>query len=86
MILNTSLHGQVVQYQEMGYNQEIIVNWMRDQLKYHKIETCTGGNNFDCWKNRMVKLSSKQIEAIVSWLRVMLYSGGRFTEYEKEEK
>ena len=79
------IHRNVVQYQEMGKDQDTIVEWLRDQLSFHKIEVCTGGNNFDGWKSRMVKLSPKQIEAIISWVRVMLYSGGRFTEFEKEE-
>ena len=80
------IHRNVVTYQELGKDQETIVKWMRDELSYHKIEVCTGGNNFDGWKSRMVKLSTKQIETILSWLRVMLYSGGRFTEYEKEDE
>lgn len=78
------IHRNVAQYQEMGKDQDTIINWLRDELSYHKIVVITGGNNFS-WKNPTVKLSQKQIETIVSWIRVMLYSGGRFTEYEKEE-
>ena len=76
------VHSTVVQYQETGCKPPVILKRLQTDLYHHRLEVCSGGNNSDGWKNQKVGLSTGQIKLIMSWINVMLSSGGRFTTFE----
>ena len=61
-----------------GRNTEQILDNLEIALNFICIETCTGGNNLDGWKNRKVRLSKKQQEIILKWIKFAFMIGGQF--------
>ena len=74
------IHKEICFSIRKGRNSNEILNSLEAALDYMCVQTCSGGNNFEGWRDRKVYLSKKQQAIILKWIKFTLMLGGQFHE------
>lgn len=80
------IHHRLLTTQERGYSVDQMIEDLDIWLCTYTVRSCTSYNRMDGASERLVKLSKKQRKTILSWLELMLLTGGKLADFGPEEQ